>query len=545
MTAIPANPAVPLTEQARRLQQAMIGAAGPEATGFTAARDLPPAPAERGTVAVLGAGIAGLTVAYELRNRGYDVVILEATERAGGRNRTARRGDVLFELDDKGGLVQTHECRFDHGLYLNLGPGRIPYHHRRVLDYCYDFGVTLEPYIMETTAAFESLHIDGTPVRWRNRQVANDTRGYIAALLAEFVAEKVPRPDPDNPMLNMLRVFGALDEEFKYHGSTRSGYAHKLEVNEFEKPIPPLKLQELIASRFWERRFYQPVDYLWQGTMFQPVGGMDQIVKAFEQRVGRILRTNAEVVRITLADQGVEVHYRRLGRDEVIKVDYCVSNIPAPVLCGLALENFSEPFLDAIGTVPFEATCKVGWQAEQRFWENDDNQVYGGISWTDDIINQVWFPSNDYFSARGTLTGAYNFSEPAEELGRMHPLDRLTTARDCAKRLHPQFADDGIVPLDKGLSIAWHKVPFQLGGFAAWDPADPDHQAAYKQLLTPEGANGCFFVTGDQASPLPGWQEGAMMSAHYVLDQILGVTPLEAPEIVRVPDATALTQGLH
>ncbi|MFF2902695.1 hypothetical protein [Streptomyces sp. NPDC057966] len=28
-------------------------------------------------------------------------------------------------------------------------------------------------------------------------------------------------------------------------------------------------------------RFYQPVDFLWQPTLFQPVGGMDQVQQAF------------------------------------------------------------------------------------------------------------------------------------------------------------------------------------------------------------------------------------------------------------------------
>jgi hypothetical protein len=73
MTTSFANPTAPLTEQARRLQQAMIGAAGPEATGYASTQDLPIVPAsvrtDRGTVAVLGAGVAGLTIAYELRKR--------------------------------------------------------------------------------------------------------------------------------------------------------------------------------------------------------------------------------------------------------------------------------------------------------------------------------------------------------------------------------------------------------------------------------------------------------------------------------------------
>ena len=58
------------------------------------------------SVLVLGAGIAGLVAAYELRNAGYKVQVLEYNARAGGRNWTLRGGDRYTEL---GGLTQ--ECR--------------------------------------------------------------------------------------------------------------------------------------------------------------------------------------------------------------------------------------------------------------------------------------------------------------------------------------------------------------------------------------------------------------------------------------------------
>ena len=63
------------------------------------------------TVAILGAGVAGLCAAYELDRAGYDVVILEASNRIGGRNLTLRRGDVLKEMH-----TAAQVCQFDEGL---------------------------------------------------------------------------------------------------------------------------------------------------------------------------------------------------------------------------------------------------------------------------------------------------------------------------------------------------------------------------------------------------------------------------------------------
>src|SRR4051794_14218862 len=102
-------------------------------------------------VLILGAGIGGLTAGYELRNAGYEVLILEPQERAGGRSFTARRGDVVTEESAEHGVTR-QECKSDEGLYLNMGPGRLPYHHRRVLHYCHILGVPLEIYNMTTTA---------------------------------------------------------------------------------------------------------------------------------------------------------------------------------------------------------------------------------------------------------------------------------------------------------------------------------------------------------------------------------------------------------
>ena len=134
------------------------------------------------SVVVLGAGLAGMTAAFELRQAGYQVQVLEYNSRPGGRNWTLRGGDVYTEL---GGAAQA--CEFDAGLYFNPGPWRIPYHHHAILDYCRKFGVALEPFIQLNHNAY--LHsakaFGGKPQRIR--EVKADFDGGVSELLAKAV----------------------------------------------------------------------------------------------------------------------------------------------------------------------------------------------------------------------------------------------------------------------------------------------------------------------------------------------------------------------
>jgi len=52
-----------------------------------------------------------------------------------------------------------------------------------------------------------------------------------------------------------------------------------------DSPIPGASASpDTSACRFWNHKFYQASEFEWQATLFQPVGGMDQIVEGFKRR---------------------------------------------------------------------------------------------------------------------------------------------------------------------------------------------------------------------------------------------------------------------
>jgi monoamine oxidase len=536
--------------------------------------ELPQGSGNGKSVVILGAGIGGLTAAYELTRAGYSCQIIELTDRAGGRNHTARRGTVVHEVNEKGAET-TQVCNFDEGLYLNLGPGRLPYHHRRVLHYCQELGVALEVYVMETMAnLFQSDKAFGGKAQIK-RRIANDMQGYISEMLAKAVNQKALDAELDEGdrynLLCLLKNFGDLGQNdtcstcgktkcktcnatscqecascqkqcvtcFQYSGSTRSGCEKPMTVYEGCEPETKLKLQELLSSEYWTHRFYQSFEYEWQPTLFQPVGGMDKIVDGFVRKVGSLIQYNTKVLDIQIRADGVTVLVENKGTSNKISANYCISNVPLPLLKNIN-NNFAKDFDDAVRRCKYDPTCKLGWQANRRFWESDKWQIYGGISYTDDPITQMWYPSYDYFTKNGTLTGVYNYDEDAIAFGNMRLDERIIMARKGAVKLHPEFADANLVPSDKAISIAWQNIPNEGGGWANWSPDSEEDATAYSRLLAPDRR---FFVIGDQVSTLPGWQEGAMMSAQHVVEQIGGRRLLSVPRVRHAPNTRRLVQG--
>ena len=105
-------------------------------------------------VIVIGAGLAGLSSAYELAQAGHEVTVLEARTRSGGR-------------------VWTLRDSFPEGLYAEAGATNVFDNHEWTMKYVKEMGVALDP--MGSTGGGASIYHmrgkrivikRGSPVEW-------------------------------------------------------------------------------------------------------------------------------------------------------------------------------------------------------------------------------------------------------------------------------------------------------------------------------------------------------------------------------------------
>jgi monoamine oxidase len=462
------------------------------------------------SVIVLGAGLAGMLAAYELTKAGYKVKILEYQNRAGGRNWSLRGGDTYTEL---GGATQ--KVGYQPGNYFNPGPWRIPHHHRTLLHYCKTFGVALEPFIQfnHNTWVHSSQAFGGKPVRFK--AAAADFEGNVAELLAKSVNQKsldeaITAEDRDR-LLEALKGWGMLDKDYKYakglRASAHRGYERPGGGGVNGAPIPSelYDFHDVLDPQVWTSMGFF-MGHEMQTTMFQPVGGMDMIGKAFAKQVEGLVTYNAKVSKIAQDDKGVAVTYAdtATGKVQTAEADWCVCSIPLSVLNQIETQ-VSDGMAAAIAAVPYSGQVKIGLEMKRRFWEEDDF-IYGGHSFTDQEIALISYPNNNMFTDKpAVLLGAFAREMGAYRLAGMTPEQRIEVALQQGSVIHPDSYRKEFLT---GASVAWSRVPWTLGCCARWN--EDTRKEHYQTLVAMDRR---VVLAGEHASYIGCWMEGALLSS--------------------------------
>lgn len=487
--------------------------------GIASAQTAPP-PLQGGgagkKVIILGAGVAGLTSAYELGKAGYDVTIIEARAFAGGRSQTARKG---FQLTELGGETQT--CNFDEGQYINHGPWRIPFHHQSTLHYVREFGVEVELFNNDNDNSYMYFTKGSGPLAnkpIRKAEIAADMRGHSAEIFSKLVQggalDKQFDASDREQFLEYLTAEGYLKGgAHAYAGSEGRGWIVKpgagLVGGEESKPYA---LTDLLHSQAW-KVLSSVSDWDQQRTMFQPKGGMYMLPMGFVNKggVGSKIRYATVVEKIRQNGKGVQISVvDGSGQRSVVTGDYCICTIPLSVLKSIDT-GFSAPFKAAMNGCAYAPVGKIGLQMKRRFWE-EDHWIYGGHVYTDQSeIGSISLPSTEWLGKKGVLLGYYQFMADAAKVSALSPADRAKFAVEFGQKVFPAYAES----FESAFSVAWHRVQYNLGGWGMW--SEEARARDYPVLLKPEGR---VYLAGEHLSHIGGWQAGGIESAWMQIDAL-------------------------
>jgi monoamine oxidase len=435
------------------------------------------------SVIIIGAGIAGLSCAYELLRRGHDVMVVEASGRPGGH-------------------VRTFHDPFADGLYADIGAEHFYYPgYTEYWRYVHEFGLTPIPY-----------HRRDNMVRFLKGQMFTEQDLHTRAVLQKlgFNAREinflVERAWSDLPLLYVQRYVDEIRDE-------RNPFVPGLSLFDTMSLSQVLQREGASAAAL---EFFgssgSALQWIWaaaikklRGTDLQSKnllrlkGGNQLITDAFAARLGQRVRLGCPVTAIQHSASRATVTYREFGQERKRDADHIVSCISAVMLRQIPVTPpWPEAKAFVINEMPYYTQTRIVFQSRTRFWKTD------GVSpnWMppDPHLQELWSMADDVDTPRGVLIGGAQPGVTASQA--------LTT---FAKLYPGKSADIEQVIVHDWSKEAWagmcERVPYKMGELARFWP----------EVTRPCGR---IHFAGAYAAQMNWGQEAALESANRVAQEI-------------------------
>lgn len=485
-----------------------------------------------GKVLVVGAGPAGLSAAYELKRAGMEVVLLESSQRVGGR-------------------VKTISEPFAQGLHGEGGAMRLPQNHVLVRTYLAKFGLDsqLETFEQEnkliylsnygktiTYTQFNQLLCDRDPSLLKcfpdmSEHEKGKTIDMLWAAAVKPVVEEFNAIYAGDPA-NIARAYQVITDKYDQYSLQTyfeqvAGWSQDC-ISLFDLGSPHVVLDNAFIES-WKDAFLSSQSGGQQAGMQQLMQGMDQIPLAFldpalPATLKDAVRYGAKVVSTRyLADGGrgrrVEVVYRnRAGMHASEFADYVLFTIPFTAQRMVQVDPpFSIRKANAIRSLRYVEVTKILLQFKTRWWETylkeRGQKPEGGVV-TDLPIRYAMFPvstSAQFKNGqnRGVIMASYTFQQDATETGALTNEAVVRLAADNMATIFGRaLIDDN---LELGTSQAWSADSFS-GGSAFTYFAPMQKTRLFGTMIEPEWGKAAHFA-GEHVSYSHGWIEGAFESA--------------------------------
>ncbi len=405
-------------------------------------------------IAVVGAGLAGLTTAYRLKQAGFNPVVFEGNTRLGGRCFTARGAFKNGQIVEHGGEFIDTDHYAIRGLAKELGltlydvlaaqpPGTIPVYRFNgerytLADATADFGQLYRD-LKGQSAAIGGSYSYQYSTAAAKRYDAMTARQWIATYVTGGLSSKLGQ---------------LIDNAFTEENAADTDHQSALNI---------------ITTLADDPRDDFDLYYTDSDQRFRVLGGNDQIPTLLGAALPGAIETGTTLVAIRKRDDGRVVLTTAGGsgyRDTLF--DRVVLALPFAVMraaVDYARAGFQPLKTQAIAQLGMGASVKFQLQFERRLW--NDLGCNGEIRLDSPAFQTTW----DATRGQAGTTGVVNFwSGGSQALFDNTSPDRNALAALClgsANKILP-----GLPPLWNGVSTLdiWRRNPWSLGSYSFYPP---------------------------------------------------------------------------
>jgi putrescine oxidase len=432
-------------------------------------------------IAVLGAGLAGLSAARDLQRSGADVIVLEARDRIGGRveavtlpdGRTVQAGGEVF------------------------GPGHTAYG-----ELVEELGLTVEPsYVADpgemTWGLVDGVYV-GDDAPWMSeaerRDEARVQRAFVG--LAGTVDPDDPWSHPDAARLDALSVAGWLRDQHALPAVHRRHALASLSLA-CDGPERTSLLAELRKhAALGGEQFYD----LERWESLRVAGGSAAVPAALvaELTPGSV-RFNVPVRRIEITRRQTTV---ALADGEEIAAEAVVCTIPAGPLRAIEIAGLSDARLRSLRSQRQALAAKVIAAYEESFWLQAGQN---GLAETEWLFGSTW-PQR---------AGVLSMLVPPERLSAFLATPEAARSSAVVDGLVALYGERARFPIAM-LERAWGVDPFTQGYIASWAPGDLTRVGPLHGTHEPP-----FYLAGSDHW-VAGYMEGAVRTGRDAARAALG-----------------------